>query len=64
PDIRAALIASKLGSHRNRAAARIKVESVTIDELNCWRISHGEAELVVAQQGAHIVSYKLAGQQP
>jgi glucose-6-phosphate 1-epimerase len=41
-----------------------QVESVTIDELNCWRISHGDAELVVAQQGAHIVSYQLAGQQP
>lgn len=41
-----------------------QVESVTIDELNCWRIIHGDAELVVAQQGAHIVSYKLAGQQP
>lgn len=41
-----------------------QVESVTIDELNCWRISHGDAELVVAQQGAHIVSYQLSGQQP
>jgi glucose-6-phosphate 1-epimerase len=41
-----------------------QVESVTIDELNCWRISHGDAELVVAQQGAHIVSYQRAGQQP
>lgn len=41
-----------------------QVESVTIDELNCWRISHGDAELVVAQQGAHLVSYQRAGHKP
>jgi glucose-6-phosphate 1-epimerase len=41
-----------------------QVESVTIDELNCWRISHGTTELLVAQQGAHIVSYQVDGQQP
>ncbi|EGH23271.1 aldose 1-epimerase [Pseudomonas amygdali pv. mori str. 301020] len=40
------------------------VESVQYDELNCWRIRHGEAELLVAQQGAHILSYQVAGQQP
>ncbi|PHN49799.1 D-hexose-6-phosphate mutarotase [Pseudomonas amygdali] len=40
------------------------VESVHYDELNCWRIRHGEAELLVAQQGAHILSYQVAGQQP
>ncbi|KAA8718250.1 D-hexose-6-phosphate mutarotase [Pseudomonas cannabina] len=40
------------------------VESVQYDELNCWRIRHGEAELLVAQQGAHILSYQLAGQPP
>ncbi|MDU8428539.1 D-hexose-6-phosphate mutarotase [Pseudomonas syringae pv. actinidifoliorum] len=40
------------------------VESVQYDELNCWRIRHGEAELLVAQQGAHILSYQVAGQPP
>ncbi|PBP94259.1 D-hexose-6-phosphate mutarotase [Pseudomonas congelans] len=40
------------------------VESILYDELNCWRICHGEAELLVAQQGAHILSYQVAGQQP
>ncbi|KPY83154.1 D-hexose-6-phosphate mutarotase [Pseudomonas syringae pv. tagetis] len=40
------------------------VESVQYDELNCWRIRHGEAELLVAQQGAHLLSYQVAGQQP
>jgi glucose-6-phosphate 1-epimerase len=41
-----------------------QVETVQIDELNGWRIRHGDAELVVAQQGAHIVSYQRDGQQP
>lgn len=40
------------------------VETVKLDELNCWRIRHGDAELLVAQQGAHILSYQVAGQQP
>ncbi|MBC3955915.1 D-hexose-6-phosphate mutarotase [Pseudomonas triticifolii] len=40
------------------------VESVQYDELNCWRIRHGDAELLVAQQGAHILSYQRAGQEP
>ncbi|MEB0041762.1 MULTISPECIES: D-hexose-6-phosphate mutarotase [unclassified Pseudomonas] len=40
------------------------VETVKLDELNCWRIRHGNAELLVAQQGAHILSYQVAGEQP
>ena len=40
------------------------VEAVKLDELNCWRIRHGQAELLVAQQGAHILSYQVAGQPP
>ncbi|CAM3458038.1 D-hexose-6-phosphate mutarotase [Pseudomonas floridensis] len=40
------------------------VEPVQYDELNCWRIRHGDAELLVAQQGAHILSYQRDGQQP
>jgi glucose-6-phosphate 1-epimerase len=41
-----------------------EVESIQLGELNCWRIRHGQAELVVAQQGAHIISYQRDGQQP
>lgn len=41
-----------------------QVESIQLGDLNCWRISHGTAELVVAQQGAHIVSYQVDGDQP
>ncbi|WP_248804911.1 D-hexose-6-phosphate mutarotase [Pseudomonas sp. MWU13-2100] len=40
------------------------VETVKLDELNGWRIRHGQAELLVAQQGAQILSYQLAGQPP
>jgi glucose-6-phosphate 1-epimerase len=40
------------------------VEAVKLDDLNCWRIRHGQAELLVAQQGAHLLSYQLAGQPP
>jgi glucose-6-phosphate 1-epimerase len=40
------------------------VEAVKLDELNCWRIRHRQAELLVAQQGAHILSYQVAGQPP
>ena len=40
------------------------VEAVKLDELNCWRIRHGQAELLVAQQGAQILSYQVDGQQP
>lgn len=41
-----------------------QVETVTIGELPCWRIRHRDAELLVAQQGAHIVSYQVDGQPP
>lgn len=40
------------------------VESIQLGELNCWRIRHGAAELVVAQQGAHIISYQVDGDEP
>jgi len=40
------------------------VEAVKQDELNCWRIRHGKAEVLVAQQGAHILSYQIDGQPP
>lgn len=33
-------------------------------ELSCWRISNDHAELLVAQQGAQILSYQRVGQPP
>lgn len=41
-----------------------EVESIQLGELKCWRIRHGQAELVVAQQGAHVISYQVDGDQP
>ncbi|MFJ3483945.1 D-hexose-6-phosphate mutarotase [Pseudomonas sp. NPDC090202] len=41
-----------------------EVESIQLGELNCWRIRHGKAELTVAQQGAHIVSFQIDGEEP
>ncbi|RCL29519.1 D-hexose-6-phosphate mutarotase [Pseudomonas sp. AFG_SD02_1510_Pfu_092] len=33
-------------------------------ELNCWRISSDHAELLIAQQGAQVLSYQRVGQPP
>ncbi|NBA94453.1 D-hexose-6-phosphate mutarotase [Pseudomonas sp. R5(2019)] len=41
-----------------------KVESEKHGELNCWRISDERAELLVAQQGAQILSYQRVGEEP
>lgn len=40
------------------------VESVTLGELPCWRVRTGQAELLVAQQGAQVLSYQREGEQP
>jgi glucose-6-phosphate 1-epimerase len=45
-------------------SAEPTIESVQFDELDCWRIRHGNAELVVARQGAQILGYQVDGQQP
>jgi glucose-6-phosphate 1-epimerase len=44
--------------------AQPEVESIQLGELNAWRIRHDDAELVIAQQGAHIVSYQRDGHEP
>lgn len=33
-------------------------------ELNCWRISSDHADLLIAQQGAQILSYQRVGEPP
>ncbi|HXQ98978.1 MAG TPA: D-hexose-6-phosphate mutarotase [Pseudomonas sp.] len=43
---------------------KTQVDSIQLGELNCWRIRHGQAELVIAQQGAHIISYQIDGDKP
>ncbi|NIE76617.1 D-hexose-6-phosphate mutarotase [Pantoea sp. Ap-967] len=44
--------------------ANFKVESEQHGELNCWRISSERAELLIAQQGAQILSYQRVGEPP
>lgn len=41
-----------------------KVEVERHGELNCWRISTAHAELLVAQQGAQVLSYQRIGEPP
>ncbi|MFJ2983801.1 MULTISPECIES: D-hexose-6-phosphate mutarotase [unclassified Pseudomonas] len=44
--------------------ATYKVETEQHGELNCWRISSDHAELLIAQQGAQILSYQRLGEPP
>ncbi|MBF8778588.1 D-hexose-6-phosphate mutarotase [Pseudomonas fulva] len=44
--------------------ASAKVEVERHGELNCWRITSAHAELLVAQQGAQVLSYQRLGQPP
>ncbi|PWB32218.1 D-hexose-6-phosphate mutarotase [Pseudomonas sp. SDI] len=41
-----------------------KVAAERHGELNCWRITSADAELLVAQQGAQVLSYQRMGQPP
>ncbi|MEE3633932.1 D-hexose-6-phosphate mutarotase [Pseudomonas sp. AL 58] len=41
-----------------------KVESEKHGELNCWRITSDSAELLIAQQGAQVLSYQRVGEPP
>ena len=40
------------------------VERVEMDELVCWRVLTSQAELLVAQQGAQVLSYQRHGEPP
>lgn len=41
-----------------------QVERVELDQLTCWRIRTAGSELLVAQQGAQILSYQQGGEPP
>jgi len=41
-----------------------QVERIELDELVCWRVRTAQAELLVAQQGAQLLSYQRNGEQP
>ena len=40
------------------------IESVTLDELECWHFQHGQAQLLVAKQGAQVLSYQVGDEPP
>ena len=44
--------------------ATFKVDTEQHGELNCWRITSRHAELLIAQQGAQILSYQPIGDEP
>jgi glucose-6-phosphate 1-epimerase len=44
--------------------ATYQVETELHGELNCWRITSDRAELLIAQQGAQILSYQQVDEQP
>jgi glucose-6-phosphate 1-epimerase len=44
--------------------ANFQVVTEQHGELNCWRISSERVELLIAQQGAQILSYQRVGEQP
>ncbi|MBA1204004.1 D-hexose-6-phosphate mutarotase [Pseudomonas capeferrum] len=44
--------------------ATFKVDNEQHGELNCWRITSDHAELLIAQQGAQILSYQRVGEPP
>ncbi len=41
-----------------------RIERIELDELSCWRVRLGDAELLVAQQGAQVLSYRRGEQPP
>ncbi|WP_252273726.1 D-hexose-6-phosphate mutarotase [Pseudomonas subflava] len=44
--------------------SQAQIERIELDELTCWRVRLGEAELLVAQQGAQVLSYQRGEQPP
>ncbi|MBB3103814.1 D-hexose-6-phosphate mutarotase [Azomonas macrocytogenes] len=42
----------------------LRVERQEKDQLTCWRIGTAQAELLVAEQGAQVLSYQRRGEQP
>ncbi|MBB2494166.1 D-hexose-6-phosphate mutarotase [Aquipseudomonas ullengensis] len=44
--------------------SQAQIERVELDQLTCWRVHLGDAELLIAQQGAQVLHYQRAGQPP
>lgn len=41
-----------------------QIERIDMDQLPCWRLRTADAELLVAQQGAQVLSYQRNGEEP
>ncbi|MFC3608009.1 D-hexose-6-phosphate mutarotase [Stutzerimonas tarimensis] len=46
------------------ASDALRIERQTRDALTCWKIGLGDAELLVAEQGAQLLSYGRRGEKP
>ncbi|WP_394560183.1 D-hexose-6-phosphate mutarotase [Aquipseudomonas alcaligenes] len=44
--------------------SQAQIERIELGELTCWRVRLGKAELLVAQQGAQVLSYQRGEQPP
>ena len=44
--------------------SQAQIERIELGELTCWRVRLGDAELLVAQQGAQLLSYQRGEQPP
>ena len=41
-----------------------QIERIQLEQLICWRVRTAHAELLVAEQGAQVLSYRRYGQPP
>ena len=41
-----------------------QIERIQLEQLNCWRVRTAHAELLIAEQGAQVLSYRRYGQPP
>ncbi len=46
------------------AANHSQIDTILLGELPCWRLRYADAELVISQQGAQVLSYQQADQPP
>ena len=42
----------------------VDIQRIEKDQLTCWRIRHGDAEAIVAEQGAQVLSYRQGDATP
>jgi glucose-6-phosphate 1-epimerase len=42
----------------------VDIQRIDMDQLACWRIRNGDAEVIVAEQGAQVLSYRQGEAEP